>query len=169
MMKYLAAVLVLMLVAPAWAEGPSAEDIVRQLQGGAATRSFGGDRGIAVDNAKPDGPSSIDLVINFDFNSARLTADGAVLAANLGRALADPRLAGNRFRIEGHTDAKGTAAYNQRLSEARAATVRDFLAARGIAAGRLEAAGYGFTRLLDAAHPESGVNRRVRVTNLGQP
>lgn len=154
------------------AERPSAEDIATKLLGEA--RSFvpasppGGDRGITNANAKADTPASIDLTINFEFNSAALTGDGAVLVGNLSRALKDGRLAGKRFRIEGHTDAVGGDAFNQRLSEQRAETVRRRLVERhAIDAARIEAVGYGETRLLDPAQPESGVNRRVRVVNLG--
>ena len=155
------------------AEHPSAEDIARKLHGEA--RSFvpmgkppgGDDRGITNTAAKPDA-AAIDLTINFEFNSAALTPDGMVLAGNLGRALNDPRLVGKRFRIEGHTDAVGGDSFNQRLSERRAETVRRQLVARhGVDADRIEAVGYGKTRLLEPSQPDSGVNRRVRVVNLG--
>jgi len=45
--------------------------------------------------------------------------------------------------IVGHTDRLGSEAYNQRLSMARAATVRDYLAARGLPQGALRAHGVG--------------------------
>jgi outer membrane protein OmpA-like peptidoglycan-associated protein len=45
--------------------------------------------------------------------------------------------------ITGHTDALGDPVWNQRLSESRAAAVADYLAARGVAADRLEARGRG--------------------------
>lgn len=148
---------------------PSAEDIAAKLDG--ATRSFtpqGAGRGITNSAAGTEGLAAIDLTINFEFNSAALTDDGAVLVGNLGRALKDPRLAGKRFRIEGHTDAVGGAAFNQRLSEQRAETVRRQLATRNtIDAARIEVVGYGKSRLLDPTRPEAGANRRVRVVNLG--
>jgi outer membrane protein OmpA-like peptidoglycan-associated protein len=156
------------------AEHPSAEDIARKLHGEA--RSFvpmgkppgGDDRGITNTAAKPDAPAAIDLTINFEFNSAALTPDGMVLAGNLGRALNDPRLVGKRFRIEGHTDAVGGDSFNQRLSQQRAETVRlQLITTNKIEASRLEVVGYGESRLLDSSQPISGVNRRVRVVNLG--
>jgi outer membrane protein OmpA-like peptidoglycan-associated protein len=164
--------IVLALSVPAQAaDVPSADDIAGKLaapppSSSPATRSFG--RGISVPNAKPDAPPTIDLSINFEFNSAELTPEGKVLVGNLGRALKDKRLAGARFRIEGHTDAKGEDAYNQALSERRAETVRrTLIASFGADSARIESVGLGEKQLLDAANPESGANRRVRVVNLG--
>lgn len=148
---------------------PSAEDIATQLNG--AARSFvprDADRGITNTAAESGGVAAIDLTINFEFNSAALTSDGTVLVGNLGRALKDSRLAGKRFRIEGHTDAVGGDAFNLRLSQQRAETVRRQLIARNaVDPGRIEVVGYGKSRLLDPSAPESAVNRRVRVVNLG--
>jgi outer membrane protein OmpA-like peptidoglycan-associated protein len=125
-------------------------------------------RGIAIPEAKPDEPPSINLNINFEFDSAALTSEGKVLVGNLGRALKDPRLAGQKFIIEGHTDGKGNDAYNKALSERRAETVRkELIAQHGADASRLEAIGYGKTQLLDKANAESWVNRRVKVVNKG--
>jgi outer membrane protein OmpA-like peptidoglycan-associated protein len=155
---------------------PGADDIAAKLaapppSSGAQTRSFfnqDSSRGITVTNAKPDEPPAIDLNINFEFNSARLTPEGSVLVGNLGRALKDPRLAGKRFRIEGHTDGKGSDAYNQALSERRADAVRrELVALHNVDAARIEALGFGKSRLLDALNPEAAANRRVRVINLG--
>ena len=156
---------------------PGAEDIAAKLaappapSSGPQTRSFfnqDSSRGITVTNAKADEPPAIDLNINFEFNSAKLTPEGSVLVGNLGRALKDPRLAGKRFRIEGHTDGKGSDAYNQALSERRADAVRrELVALHNVDAARLEALGFGKSRLLDALNPEAAANRRVRVINLG--
>ncbi len=51
-----------------------------------------------------------------------------------------------RVRIEGHTDSVGGEVFNLRLSQKRAEAVRSYLVAKGIAADRLEAKGYGLTR-----------------------
>lgn len=115
-----------------------------------------------------DKPPSIDLYISFDFNSDKLMPDAIVTLRRLGDALKDPRLAQYRFKIAGHTDAKGTAEYNQKLSERRAQAVRDYLIFQyDLSPDRLETAGYGFTQLADPAHPEDGINRRVQVINIG--
>jgi len=118
---------------------------------------------------KPDAPLAVDLNVNFEFNSAKLKAEGAVLVGNLGRVLNYPRLTGKRFRIEGHTDAKGSDAYNQSLSERRAEAVRyQLISVYRVDPARLESVGFGKSQLLDRANPEAGVNRRVRVINLGE-
>jgi len=168
----LAAIAICLLsLAAGAAEPPSAEDIAATLTTGGATRSFtpyAADRGIVNTTTGSEDVAAIDLTINFEFNSAVLSRDGGVLVGNLGRALKDPRLAGKRFSIEGHTDAVGGDAFNQRLSEQRAEAVRQQLVRRyGIDAHRVQAVGYGKTRLLDPSQPESGENRRVRVVNLG--
>ena len=125
-------------------------------------------RGIAIPDVKPEEPPSMNLNINFEFDSAALTSDGKVLVGNLGRALKDPRLAGQNFIIEGHTDGKGSDKYNMALSEKRAETVKkELIAQHGADASRLEAIGFGKTQLLDKANAESWVNRRVRVVNKG--
>jgi outer membrane protein OmpA-like peptidoglycan-associated protein len=110
---------------------------------------------------------SVNLCVNFAYNSAELTSDARIILDRLGYALVDDRLKGFSFMIEGHTDAKGGAAYNQTLSEQRARAVQRYLIEHfGIAESRLLARGFGKTRLLDPARPEDGVNRRVQVVNL---
>jgi OmpA-OmpF porin, OOP family len=127
-------------------------------------------RGITV--IKPTGGApqrpNIDLAVNFEFNSARLTPDGELILDNLGHALRDPRLDAAHFSIAGHTDAVGSAAYNQTLSERRAEAVRRYLMEKcGVSAARLTAAGFGLTQLLDPGNPTSAINRRVEITNTG--
>ena len=110
---------------------------------------------------------SVDLEITFAFNSAEIgpRAEPALLA--LGKALADPGLAGATFLVAGHTDGKGSAAYNLALSEKRAAAVKRYLIAEfRLSEARLLALGYGFERLKNAADPAADENRRVQVVNL---
>ena len=66
-------------------------------------------------------------------------------------------------RIEGHTDDRGSSAWNQDLSGRRAARVRAALLQRGIEPGRLEARGYGPTRPIESNATADGrfANRRV--------
>ncbi|MEM0385219.1 MAG: OmpA family protein [Nitrososphaeria archaeon] len=72
---------------------------------------------------------------------------------------------GWKLMIEGHTDSTGTAAYNQNLSEKRAAAVKDYLTAAGIPAERLQTVGYGATRPVADNATEAGraQNRRVEL------
>ena len=90
------------------------------------------------------------------------------MLGELAAAIASPELSPYRFLIAGHTDAVGNAEYNLLLSERRAEAVRDYLAkTAGIEAARLQDVGWGEARLLDKANPESDVNRRVEITNIG--
>ncbi len=110
---------------------------------------------------------SVDLYVNFAYDSTDLGSDARITLDRLGAALRDARLEGFAFMIAGHTDAKGGAEYNQKLSERRADAVRRYLVAQyGIAQTRLSSIGYGSSQLLDPARPEDGVNRRVQVVNI---
>jgi outer membrane protein OmpA-like peptidoglycan-associated protein len=105
----------------------------------------------------------LDLVVQFDFDSARLQAVSKPLLENLAEAMATQRLVGTRFLVQGHTDAKGTAAYNEALSARRAQSVAEFLQSKGIRAERLKTEGKGFNELLLRDQPEAPENRRVRI------
>jgi outer membrane protein OmpA-like peptidoglycan-associated protein len=67
--------------------------------------------------------------------------------------------------IEGHTDVRGDAAYNQALSQRRAAAVREWLVAHGAAGGRLTATGAGEARPIRTGDTEADhqANRRVEI------
>lgn len=162
------ALLVAALGAPAWstaqAQSPapvkdaSVDDLVKQLAPtGAATRS--------LRNLTPE-RRQIDLVIGFDFDSAKLQPVSVPLLERLATAMKTPRLEPLRFKVEGHTDAKGSARYNEELSARRAQAVVTFLASQGVEGARLEAEGKGFKEPLDAAQPTAPENRRVRISTL---
>lgn len=70
---------------------------------------------------------------------------------------------GMRLAIEGHTDAVGGEAANRKLSQRRADAVRDYLVAKGVAASRLETAGFGPTRPVASNGTARGraLNRRT--------
>lgn len=108
----------------------------------------------------------IDLEINFDYNSDRISARSLPSVQALGRALANPELKGSTFIVAGHTDAAGSDTYNQNLSERRADSIKRYLVEKsGIPAADLVTVGYGKTKLKDPANPLSEVNRRVQVVN----
>ncbi|HLA54996.1 MAG TPA: OmpA family protein [Flavobacterium sp.] len=71
----------------------------------------------------------------------------------------------SNFTIEGHTDSDGKDAMNQKLSEDRAAAVKNYLIENGIDAARLTSAGYGETKPIDTNKTAKGKanNRRVEV------
>ena len=108
----------------------------------------------------------IDLNIAFEFNSAVLRPEGQEALQQLTTAMQSDRLRSARFLLEGHTDAKGNAEYNDRLSEQRARAVADFLVRQGVDAPRLQALGKGFRDLLSGEDPLSAAQRRVRIIAL---
>ena len=123
--------------------------------------------------AAPAAPAkrAIDLEVLFEFDSARLTADGRDVLDSLGGALASKELADvGRVTLEGHTDAKGSDAYNDSLSLLRAQSARQYLIQKHrIAPGKVAAVGKGKSELADPRDPFGAANRRVRVVVEGQP
>lgn len=117
-----------------------------------------------IAKAKP----AIDLEIYFDYNSAEIGPKAVPVLLELGRALTSPALAGTRFMVGGHTDARGTAGYNQTLSERRAVAIKQFLVQQlKVDQDRLLAIGFGKEQLKNKVNPEADENRRVQVVNLG--
>jgi outer membrane protein OmpA-like peptidoglycan-associated protein len=109
----------------------------------------------------------IDLEINFDYNSAQISAKSLSSVQALGRALSNPDLKGSTFVVAGHTDAAGGDAYNQELSERRADTIKRYLVDKfSVPAADLVTVGYGKSKLKDPANPLSEINRRVQVVNI---
>lgn len=109
----------------------------------------------------------IDLEIYFDFNSAEITAKAVPDLMTLGRVLTDPELRGGVFLIGGHTDAKGSDEYNQRLSERRAQSVKRFLTQKfPLSDENLVTAGYGEEQLKNRSNPYAAENRRVQIVNM---
>jgi OmpA-OmpF porin, OOP family len=125
--------------------------------GAVRMRSIGGNKSSTT-------AGQLQLSVQFDSGSANISPTSRELLAKLGTAMNSPALAGQRFRIEGHTDATGDAETNQRLSTRRAQSVQVFLEANsGVATNRLSAMGKGSSEPIDAANPRAAVNRRVMV------
>ncbi|HSG81898.1 MAG TPA: OmpA family protein [Gemmatimonadota bacterium] len=105
--------------------------------------------------------------ILFGINSDRIRPESTPVLKEIGEMLEDhPEL---RISINGHTDSDGDDAYNQELSERRAAAVKDFLVeSYGIDAGRLETAGLGESQpVADNSTPEGKQqNRRVELVKI---
>lgn len=149
-------------------EAKAAEEkrIINEIRTREATRSLSlGDREKVATIAK-DRPK-IDLEINFEFNSDRIAQSAMPTVDALAKALNDPALKGSTVLVAGYTDAKGSADYNQRLSERRAAAVKQVLVEKyGVAADSLMTAGYGKTHLKNQKHPYAAENRRVGIVNM---
>jgi len=131
------------------------EEMVRALTPPAKTRSLGA----PTRNLQP----SLDLTIHFDLDSAVIREESKKPLQNLATALKDGRLGSFKFQVEGHTDSRGTAAYNEALSARRAEAVKTFLNTEGVAPDRLVSVGKGFRDPLDTVDTKAAINRRVRI------
>lgn len=114
---------------------------------------------------------SLNVRIPFAYDRADLDMAYRTEAENLAEALHRVHDGSYRYRLVGHTDSRGSAAYNQNLSERRAQSVQDFiLEHRQELQGSLEAGGEGESRLLTPEDTEQAhaLNRRVEVRVLCQ-
>lgn len=112
------------------------------------------------------------LIVNmsdvlFDFNKYTLKPDAREKLAKVsGILLAYPNL---KLQVEGYTDNIGSDEYNQKLSEERAGTVREFLVAQNVPDANISAAGYGKSNPVADNSSNSGraQNRRVQMVVSG--
>ena len=101
--------------------------------------------------------------VYFETNKATLLPESEARLDEAGAAL--EKFADLKVEVQGHTDSRGTAKYNEKLSQARAEAVREYLLAHfHLAADNLIAKGYGESQL--AVSPEKSdedyaMNRRV--------
>lgn len=103
----------------------------------------------------------LDLDIKFNSGKATLTESAQTDLAEVGKALDDPLLQGERFRLIGHTDDIGNQGDNQKLSELRAKEAMRYLVEKfEITDERLESDGAGESQPLI-----SGVNKTARSMN----
>ena len=177
---------------PASAQGVSTDQIIKALTPAPTTRSLAGPgqpsvsdsdrafieslrhrtRSLTVDEddhvaelAKNSG--KIDLDIYFDFNSAAITPKAEPQLNQLGDALRTAELEKSVIVLSGHTDAKGSDDYNQKLSERRAEAVKNYLVEKlKLSPDNLTTAGYGRRDLKNKDNPLAAENRRVQIVNL---
>ena len=120
------------------------------------------EKGTPVDNHGCDLAPAHEIVgVNFEFDSARLTADSV---ATLNDALAILKRHPNlEVEIVGHTDSSGPEDYNLGLSQRRAQAVLDYMVAHGANAANLTAKGYGESQPLadNGSREGRAANRRV--------
>ncbi|WP_324731309.1 OmpA family protein [Pseudomonas paeninsulae] len=117
-----------------------------------------------IEPDEPAMPVRVELDVKFDFDKS-VVKEGSY--ADI-KSLADlmKQYPQTTTTVEGHTDAVGSDAYNQGLSERRANAVRDVLVEQhGIGTGRVSAVGYGESRPVADNNTESGraINRRVEA------
>ena len=101
--------------------------------------------------------------VNFDFDKANIRADAAPILKEAASILKEN--ASIKVDVEGHTDGKGSDAYNLKLSLRRAAAVKAFLVHEGIADGRLSTRGFGKSQPVASNDTDDGraQNRRVEL------
>ncbi|WP_197042186.1 OmpA family protein [Sandarakinorhabdus oryzae] len=112
--------------------------------------------------------STVSRVIRADINMSFLV--GSAELTNQARATLDRFAAAlvragsyRPFTVEGHTDRSGSPATNRVLSQARAASVVNYLVSKGVDRSRLTAQGYGYERPLPGRSADDPANRRVEV------
>ncbi|MFI5220677.1 MAG: OmpA family protein [Bacteroidia bacterium] len=106
--------------------------------------------------------------VNFKFNDAAIPPssyyelDSAIRISKISKSV--------KIEIHAYTDCRGTSEYNQKLSERRAATAKNYLLKKGVPASRIVTHGYGETHLLnnctdgtECTEEQHAVNRRVEI------
>ncbi len=162
-----------------WAdEVMSAEDIIKALNNKLVvvprpkveeTPTVAGQPAVPSAPDNLSGLAQLDFTIQFALNSDAIETASFPVLMNLSQAIADPRMGSQRILVGGHTDARGTDDRNMLLSQRRAVAVKQFLSSvRPEISGRLDAVGFGESRLKNQADPEAAENRRVQIVNLGQ-
>jgi len=99
--------------------------------------------------------------IFFDFDKATLRPESNLEIERLRKVMLEyPNM---KIEMSGHTDNKGSADYNKKLSFSRAKAVVDYLVKKGISPDRMTAAGYGFERPMAPNDTDAGrqLNRRT--------
>jgi peptidoglycan-associated lipoprotein len=100
----------------------------------------------------------------FDFDAYSIRPDAAQSLAMQAEWL--KRYPGVRVRIEGNADERGTVEYNFALGGRRANSVKEFLAAHGVSASRIDTVSYGKARPIDGGEGEEAWahNRNAHTT-----
>jgi outer membrane protein OmpA-like peptidoglycan-associated protein len=141
-----------------------ADDIVAYF---VKSADLGAKRGLCIGTAQEcdktaPKPTGLDMLINFDLDSANLTPQARENLEQFAKALNNDKLASARFVVEGYTDARGSEQYNLGLSDRRAEAVTKFLLDRGVAQAKVSAIGMGEAKPR-AADPLDPENRRVEM------
>jgi outer membrane protein OmpA-like peptidoglycan-associated protein len=115
--------------------------------------------------------ASVVIPVLFQLNSAIILPQYYTDLDKLGAQLSAPHYWEYRVQIEGHTDNRGSALYNQRLSEQRAKSVQQYLVQHfAIDPERLPVKGFGSGRPIAPNNSDEGrrQNRRIEVANFGR-
>lgn len=129
----------------------------------------------AKSKTPPSGPDHKILatgVLHYGLNDFSLAEEHEAALVRIAELLKEhPEL---RIRLEGHTDVRGAARYNQMLSDWRVKEAIRFLAAAGVCHSRMEGQGYGAAKVLnhcvegvECSEEEHGLNRRIEFRISG--
>lgn len=114
----------------------------------------------------PSGELLSKRIVYFDLDRSDIRADSSgVVAAHAAYLAQNP---GQKVRLEGHADERGSREYNIGLGERRGQSVRRALALQGVAETQLSTVSYGEERPAAAGSDEQayGLNRRVEIVYL---
>ncbi len=127
-------------------------------------------KGTVANNGCPEVTAQVQATLNeyaktilFDTGKASIKSQSEVVLGDIIGILKEYSTA--KFTVEGHTDSVGSEKLNQRLSDSRANSVKEYLVANGIDAFRLSALGYGEAKPIDSNKSRAGRanNRRVEI------
>ncbi|WGK65893.1 OmpA family protein [Croceiramulus getboli] len=126
--------------------------------------------GTVANNGCPEVTEEVQKQLNeyartilFDLNKSSIQAQSEPVLRDIIEILKEYPTA--KFTVEGHTDSTGSAAYNEKLSDARALSVKNYLVENGIDQFRLSSKGYGEARPIATNNTRAGrqQNRRVEI------
>jgi outer membrane protein OmpA-like peptidoglycan-associated protein len=133
------------------------------------------EEGSVANNGCPDQPTALIEFINSDQNRFLFSASSSKLSAENRATLESLRALLSQYpnvtiTAEGHASSDGSSSYNQKLSEQRAAALKDHLVSIGVDANRIETIGYGETKPIEDNNTVSGRknNRRVEINRSAQ-
>ena len=127
-------------------------------------------KGTVANNGCPEVTETVQKQLNeyaktilFDTGKSSIKAQSEAVLGDITAILKEYPTA--KFTVEGHTDSVGSDQLNQRLSDSRANSVKEYLVKSGIDAFRLSALGYGESKPIDSNKTRAGRanNRRVEI------
>jgi outer membrane protein OmpA-like peptidoglycan-associated protein len=135
------------------------EDMVRRVPG---VRNVINNIGLGYDQLIEDINRILQVGnIYFDYDKAEIRPESMPSIEKIAKLMNSEKYSDLRVSIEGHTDHTASREYNLKLSDRRAAAVKDALVANGVAPDRLETVGYGEDRpIAPNVTPEQRANNR---------
>jgi OmpA-OmpF porin, OOP family len=127
-------------------------------------------KGTVANNGCPEISEEVQKSLNayaktilFDTGKSSIKAQSAAVLGDIIKILNE--YPNSKFTVEGHADSVGSDANNQKLSDARANSVKEYLVENGVNASRLSSIGYGESKPIDSNTTSKGRanNRRVEI------